>query len=228
MTRLAITIISAVIMFQLTGCYTQPNPAERPQKIKIQLTPEEQQMLELQKQIDAKFSDPQPHFQLGQLYRNQGKWEKAEIQYNLALRFDPGHKYAQAAMVKLNKMTNNEPKSQLLADIYINQAADSAEALLLLGNSFQKEDLQDYAFICYDKALNLAPNSAVLHRQLGYYYKRKGDDIRAEQAFKKSIQLDPYNAQAASELGKMGVAVEVQRKTQTPENAETQQTQPQQ
>ena len=112
----------------------------------------------------------------------------------------------------MNLEKNDSTKSKLLADIYMNQAKGSAGASLLLGKAFQKELLDDYAFQCFETALMLAPNSAALHRQMGYYYKRKGDTIRAQEAFKRSFQLDPYNADVAGELGRMGVAVEIPRK----------------
>ncbi len=211
MRNIALIILTAVFAAMLTGCYTQPNPPEQPQQLKIQLSPMEQEIVDLQEKIEANFSNPKPHYELGQLYRKQASWDKALNQFNLAMQFDPGYKRAQAATVKTHFEQGNDTKAELLADIYINQASNSAEGLLILGRAFEDEGLDDYAFRAYDKAVMLAPNSAVLHRQMGYYYKRKGETIRAEEAFKRSFQLDPYNADVAGELGKMGVLVEIPR-----------------
>jgi len=204
-----IAVVSAMTL--ISGCVVDRSD-ETMQEKEVKFVPTEMRKAELQAKIDNKFSDADAHFELAQLHRADGMWEKAESEYNLALQLEPGHKAAQAALVKMNLEKNDSTKSKLLADIYMNQAKGSAGASLLLGKAFQKELLDDYAFQCFETALMLAPNSAALHRQMGYYYKRKGDTIRAQEAFKRSFQLDPYNADVAGELGRMGVAVEIPRK----------------
>lgn len=212
--KISFVIITLSIIIVVGGCVSKPiQPAQPEQPLQVvELSPMDKEQADLEARLDRRYSDPQAHYELGQLYRQKASWEKANIQYNITLQFDPGHKKAQAAMVKMNIEQGESAKSKILSDIYINQASSSAEALLYLGRAFQDEALDDYAFICFDKALMLAPNSAALHKQMGYYYKRKGDIIRAEEAFKRSIQLDPYNAEVAGELGRMGVVVEIPRK----------------
>jgi Tfp pilus assembly protein PilF len=195
----------------ISGCVVDRS-AEGINEQEVKFVPTEVRKTELQTRIDQKFSDADAHFELAQLHRADGMWKKANSEYNLALQLKPGHKAAQAALVKMNIEKSDDVKSKLLADIYMNQAKGSAGASLLLGKAFQKEMLDDYAFTCFETALMLAPNSAALHRQMGYYYKRKGDTIRAQEAFKRSFQLDPYNADVAGQLGKMGIAVVIPRK----------------
>ena len=96
----------------------------------------------------------------------------------------------------------------------MNQASSSAEASLRLGQAFQKELLDEYALSCYQQAQALAPNSALLHRQIGYYYLSKGDKVMAQDYLRRSFQLDPYQAEVAGELGRLGVVVQIPRKTQ--------------
>ena len=50
-----------------------------------------------------------------------------------------------------------------------------------LGKAFQTEMLDDEALACYNQALKIAPDSAELNKQIGYYYYEKNDLIRAEQ-----------------------------------------------
>ena len=97
----------------------------------------------------------------------------------------------------------------------MNQAGTSASASLRLGQAFQRELLDDYAVACYQQALGLAPNSAAIHRQIGYYYLSKTDKVRAEGYLRRSFQIDPYQAEVAGVLGRMGVVVQVPRKTGT-------------
>lgn len=204
-------IASLLAVSLICGCVVDRS-GEGAGEQEVKFVPTEVRKGELQTRIDDKFSDADAHFELAQLHRADGMWEKANYEYNLALQLEPGHKGAQAALVKMNIEKGDDTKSRILADIYMNQAKGSAGASLLLGKAFQKEMLDDYAYQCFDTALLLAPNSAALHRQMGYYYKRKGDTIRAQEAFKRAFQLDPYNADVAGELGRMGVAVEIPRK----------------
>jgi len=169
---------------------------------------------ELLNRIEAKYENPQAHYELGKLYQADGLWDKAEWHYNVALGFDPIHRQAQAAIVKLLAESGNQARSELSAEIYMNQAGTSASASLRLGQAFQRELLDDYAVACYQQALALAPNSAAIHRQIGYYYLSKTDKVRAEDYLRRSFQLDPYQAEVAGVLGRMGVIVQVPRKTE--------------
>ena len=65
------------------------------------------------------------------------------------------------------------------------------------------------------QALHLEPNSAKVHKQLGYYYLAKNDKVRAEEYLKRSFQLDPVQPEVAGELGKLGVEVRIPHKVET-------------
>jgi tetratricopeptide (TPR) repeat protein len=103
-------------------------------------------------------------------------------------------------------------KAQLLADEYIKQATISAAASLELGLAFQNQVLDDYALKCYQQALQMAPNSAKINRQIGYYYLAKGNRDVAREYLSRSFQLNPYQPEVAGELGRMGVPVRIPRK----------------
>jgi tetratricopeptide (TPR) repeat protein len=119
------------------------------------------------------------------------------------------HRRAQAAIVKTLLAANNPARAKLASEMYMNQAGTSAEASLILGQAFQKELLDDYALACYQQAMGLAPNAAAIHKQIGYYYLAKNDRVRAEEYLRRSFQL-------AGELGRMGVIVQIPRKTEKP------------
>ena len=174
----------------------------------------QERKMELLNQIEAKYENPQAHYELGKLYQADGLWDKAEWHYNVALGFDPIHRQAQAAIVKLLAESGNGARSELSAEIYMNQAGTSASASLRLGQAFQRELMDEYAVACYQQALALAPNSAAIHRQIGYYYLSKGDRVRAEEYLKRSFAIDPYQAEVAGVLGRLGVVVQIPRKTE--------------
>jgi len=211
----SIWLISFALLFFCTiflaGCNRQMTDVSGTDKVKK--TPAEQKKSALLKTLDRKFENPDAHYELGQLYQSERRWIKAEYRYNVALSFDPIHREAQAAMVKLFFDSGDTAKAKTYADIYMNQVAGSASGSFRLGFAFQKQLLDEYAFDCYMQALQLAPNSAKVHRQLGYYYLAKNDKVRGEEYLKRSFQLDPTQPEVAGELGRLGVEVRIPRKT---------------
>ncbi len=177
--------------------------------------------IQLQNRIDRKFDDPQAHYRLGKIYQREGLLERAAWEFTLALQFDPVHYSAQAAKVRVYKDLGQADRSAITAELFIDQAGGSAESLTLLGRAFQAEGLDDYALICYQKALDRAPNSALLHKQIGFFYLNKGDTLRAEEYLRKSIQIDPYQPDVAEQLGKMGVVIQVPQPAQSRSSSST-------
>lgn len=204
--NMKVLIVCGIMATLLVGCSGPRQTADS-----IDETLVEGPKAQLIRQIERKFTDPQPHYQLGKIYHAEGLYNRAEYEYNAALQFDPVHYGAQAAMVKLLMDTQQEQRARMAAEIYLNQAAAAAQASSLLGKAFQQEGLEEFALTAWQQALAQAPNSAVLHRQLGYYYLAKGDTVRAEEYLRRSIQLDPYQPEVAEQLGRMGVIVQVPR-----------------
>jgi len=179
----------------------------------VEMTAAEKEKARLLKRIDRKFENPEAHFELGQLYQADGLWTQAEGQYSIVLSFDPVHRRAQAARVKVLLDSGDTVKAELLADEYMNQASVSAVGSLRLGLAFQKQELDEYALSCYRQALHLAPNSAKINRQIGYYYLSKNDKEQARSYLTRSFQLNPNQPEVAGELGRLGVGVKIPRKT---------------
>jgi len=205
--RMTVLVVVSVIFF--VGC-------SRPARNKIADLGNDnvaQRKAALLNKIRNKYENPDAHYELGKMYYTDGLWSKAEFEFNVALGFSPIHKPAQAAMIKTLIAMGNEPRAKLAAENYINQASVSAQASATLAKAFQKEGLDDYAMDCYRQALGLAPNSAILHRQIGYYYLSKGDKTLAEEYLRRSFQLDPYQPEVAGELGRLGIAIQIPRKT---------------
>ncbi len=178
----------------------------------VEKTPSDIKKAKLLGELDRKYENPQAHYELGQLYQSDGLWSKAEHHYNTALTFEPAHRDAQAAIVKVLMAAGDMNKAQLTADIYIDRVSASAGESLRLALGFQKQGLDDYAMICYQQALRLAPNSAKINRQIGYYYLSKGNTTLAKEYLMRSFQLNPNQPEVAGELGRLGVEVRIPRK----------------
>lgn len=179
----------------------------------IQLTPEEKEKAELLGKIDRKFEDPQTHYELGQLYQAEGRWAEAENQYNITLGFDPVHRQAQAARIKVLQNSGDTEKAKLLTNIYMEQASSSASASLNLAIAFQKQQMDEHALQSYQQALRLAPNSAAINKQIGYYYLSKNDKERAKDYLSRSFNLNRDQPEVAGELGRLGVMIQRKQKT---------------
>ncbi|NLK41398.1 MAG: tetratricopeptide repeat protein [Planctomycetes bacterium] len=170
---------------------------------------------ELLTSIAARYENPQAHYELGKIYHQEGRYDRAEFHYNVAISFDPVHRQAQAALVKLYQDRKDPQRARITAETYINQAATSAASLMALGRGFQREKLDDYALTCYKRAAELEPTSASIHKQLGYFYLSKGDTVLAENHLRRSFELDPNQPDVAAELGRMGVRVQIPARKST-------------
>lgn len=173
----------------------------------------EQEKEKLLKSLDRKFENPDAHYKLGQLYHADGLWTQAEYRYNVALGFEPSHREAQAALVKVMLDSGDQGKAANYTDIFINQAAGSATESLKLAEAFKKQEMDEQALACYQQALRLAPNSSRINRQIGYYYLSKGQQERARDYLSRSFDLNPRQPEVAGELGRLGVEVRIPRKT---------------
>jgi tetratricopeptide (TPR) repeat protein len=205
-----------VCAFLLGGCnvFNQNKTAKAPRVDPHKDTPAQAKRAKLLKQLDRKFENADTHFQLGELYQADGLWREAEYHYRTALSFDPVHWPAQAGLVKVLLKSGETAKAKLSAEIYMNQVSASADRSVQLGLAFQQQDLGEYALACYQQALHLEPNTAGIHRQIGYYYLGRNDKAHAKEYLVRSFQIDPYQADVAAELGRMGVRIEVPRKAQ--------------
>jgi tetratricopeptide (TPR) repeat protein len=208
-------IVAALLLFFASlfgGCESGGKKAGNI-KGEVARTPSEEKKDKLLKEIDRKFESPGAHFELGRLHQADSLWSQAEHEYTVTSSFEPAHRKAQAALVKVLGEGGDAAKAQIYADIYATQAATSATESLKLGLAFQEQGLDEYALGCYRQALQLAPNSAKINRQIGYYYLSKGSKEEAKSYLSRSFQLDPLQPEVAGELGRLGVAVTIPRKT---------------
>ena len=209
-----LAFLVCTLLFSGCDSFNKGRNAKGPQVDEVEPTPAEKKKAKLLKQIDRKFENPDTHFELGRLYQADGLWTRAEYHYNIAFSFDPAHRAAQAAMVKVLLDSGDTAKAKLSAEIYTNQVSGSAAGSLQLALGFQRQQLDEYALTCYQQALQLAPNSAKINRQIGYYYLSKGDIARAKDYLTRSFQLNSNQPEVAGQLGRLGVEIKRPRKVE--------------
>lgn len=206
-----ILLLCCVLLLVVVGCESQEMKAA--EAARARKLPAEARKAKLQQSLESRFENPVAHYELAQLYHADGLWSKAEYHYNIALSFDPANADAQVAMVKLFLDSGDTAKSKTYADNYVRIAGNSDIQSLRLAMAFEKQQLDEYAMTCYQQALNLAPDSARINKQIAYYYLGKGDKDRAKEYLVHSFQLDPKQSEVAGELGRLGVEVKIPRKT---------------
>jgi tetratricopeptide (TPR) repeat protein len=164
--------------------------------------PTEAQLLaELQK----KYENPQVHYELARLYHKAQNWLKAEDYYTNAIGFDPAHKGAQAGLVKLY-LDRGNPQSRAVRQPISGSIGRSRNA----GPGWEfRQAMDDYALRCFRQALDADQNSFEANKQIGFYYRDKGDAAKAKQYLLRSFELNPRQPDVAMALGKMGVVVEL-------------------
>jgi Tfp pilus assembly protein PilF len=200
--------VSVVCMIGLVvgGCPAPtPNPAQGGAGNPVKFAPAEDEGV-LLAEIDKDFSNAELHYRLGRVYHQKGKAASAEFEYERALVFDPLFFDAQAALVKLWQDSGNSARAAQETDRYIDRAGN-AKNLVGLGTAFQGQGMMEQAKRCFELAIQREPGNAIAYKQLGHYYLSKNDKTNATQMFTKSFELDPYQADVAKELGRLGITV---------------------
>ena len=207
-----LTFLICLFALVLVGCNGANRTLKSKQPKDIKATEDDKLKARLLRKVDRKFSNPDAHFQLAQLYQKDGMWVKAERSYRNAYSFDPVHRKAQAGLIKVLIAQGDVDKADNYTELFINQADNSGSNLLELGLAFQDQQLDDLAIRCYQQALALNPLSAMVTRQIGYYHYAKGDMVLAKEYLMRSFQLDPMQSEVAGVLGRLGVEVKIPRK----------------
>lgn len=161
---------------------------------------------------DAIKTDPDlstPHYALGNLYREQGEYAKAEDEYKKSIQLEPNNAYSifnygtldlaqkkyKDAEIKLNEAIRLFPK---FAEAYIN--------LGILYDEKSEEDkadknLANKAEQYLVKAIELNSGLPSSHINLGNFYAKRNRFNDAEKEYKKAIELAPDLAEAHNNLG---------------------------
>ena len=199
--RSILSLVLLIVFILITGCI--PRKAEN-------LSSQDIARQKLQKQIEHDYRNPDLHYQLGKLYQSSGLWAQAEQEFRVAINYNLVHKPSQAALVKTLFDSGQSSEAKTTAKVFMDAASVSDTAALELGIALQNEGLDDYALICYQNSLALAPTSYKANKQLGFFYLKKGDKEKAKQYLIASFNSNRFQPDVAEELGKLGVAIESQ------------------
>ena len=138
-------------------------------------------------------------------------YQKATRSYAKAVELDPNFALAWARLSILRSFlyfnmieldTNSADAVKAAADHAISLAPDLGEAFVAQG-SYRYRVLRDFeaALSSYKKALQLLPNSSLVHQYIAFVLRRLGRWEEAEPYYRKAIELDPLNVQLLSSFG---------------------------
>ena len=139
---------------------------------------------------------PQTHYKEGTKYVNDGKFDKAEEEFNLAVSLDQKFAPAYAGLALVEAHKNNFKEALKMADKA--QSLDSklpdayiAKAMVItMQNEGKpaKEWLKDVEKE-YDKALKIDPQNSEAYYRRGFCYKKAYEFGKASDDFKKVLEL---------------------------------------
>ena len=165
----------------------------------------------LQRYVESVSDDASAHYRLGLLLTLSNPNE-AFSELTLASQLDPEFDPAvQTLRTALNLSSINTTPSEAkvligrglglvqeweLAQVVFNEATkldeNNAEAWAWLGEANQQTGREE-ASVYLDRALNLNPNSAVIHGLRGLYFQRVGNHREALNEFQSAARLEPEN-----------------------------------
>jgi tetratricopeptide (TPR) repeat protein len=166
--------------------------------------------------VDRDFQDPEAHYQLGEYYHSEKRWDRAQYHLELAINFAPGFRKAQVALVRLFLDKGDRQAADAAVSRFSRQLSNSPQDMVDLAKAFASAGLDSYAQACFAEATKASPDSALVFKELGLYWFRKNDTAKARQYLTRSFQLDPSQPDVAGALGQLGVVVEVPRTSAEP------------
>lgn len=150
--------------------------------------------------------------ELARVYRYFGEWENIATTYALAVE---GLEDSEEILEAWTEMTN--AYGMMEDDLKVIEAGrkvleldpnPSADIYVSLAASMARQEAYDDARGMAERALELAPDSAVAHSTLGQAAFAGGDMAGAESSFRRAVELDPETARAHAGLAEIYFARE--------------------
>ncbi|WP_457636987.1 tetratricopeptide repeat protein [Oceanithermus sp.] len=167
---------------------------------------------------------------VGDVYYSSGEYDAAMIAFRRALEKEPNNVYAlyglgrtQLRMLQFSAAIENLKKAIALdsnfAPAYVALAEAYTDRYTYAEDKKSAAAFLDQALLILDDALRIDPNYYPIYNQRGLIYQYKGDLKKAEEAYKKALELEPkdpivhYNlAQVYLSEGRLDEALEMLRK----------------
>jgi len=127
----------------------------------------------------------------GPALERQGELDKAEGQYQLALRVRPNDTTTLYNIANLFSKRKNYSQAIFYYKKALSQAPQHVDALFNLGYAYEQWGKTDMAMARYGQVLNLAPNSMDAHFRMAQILQSKGDCTHAVRHYAVILDLHP-------------------------------------
>jgi tetratricopeptide (TPR) repeat protein len=143
-------------------------------------------------------------YSLGRCFYTQGDYRKAEVLYLRVLQIKPDHLKAEEnlglAYDAENRPENAEETLRAAAALASQQASDEWPSLNF-GSVLLDHDRAAEAVPYLQKAVTIAPKSAICHEKLGRALEQSGKALDGVRELEMAVQLDPKSSSIHFELG---------------------------
>jgi cellulose synthase operon protein C len=131
----------------------------------------------------------------------RGDVQDAERRYKEVLKIEPRAVLAANNLASLYlERGENLHDAEQLAIAAVEQAPGEAEVLDTLGSILMRRSLHGRAIKLFEQAVSLEPNNARLQYNLGTAYAKGTDPVRAREALREAVRLNPRFADARDAL----------------------------
>ncbi|MBW2217377.1 MAG: tetratricopeptide repeat protein, partial [Deltaproteobacteria bacterium] len=136
---------------------------------------------------------PNAHLNLGILYTNQRKWNKAETEYKTSLKLDPAFVQSYINLADLYRFQNNEEKAEEILRSGLDSIRDNPEIFHSLGLLLVRNKRMPEAINALEKAARLRPENPRFSYVYAVALNSTGQSEKAIAALKNAHEKYPYN-----------------------------------
>ena len=142
-------------------------------------------------QIDP--NQPKAHYGLARAYLGSKQAQRAYWELQETVRLDPAHTDARLEYAQFLLLGKQEELNQAIeqADAVLAAKPDLLAALLLKGRALQTLERHDESRAVYEHAMETAPKDAAPILLLATLYRARGEQERAEELFRKLVEVAP-------------------------------------
>jgi rhomboid protease GluP len=145
--------------------------------------------------------DERPYETIGSLLLQQGRLDDAIVQYREARRLNPLSFEARRGLAGAFVRKGDMESATLILEEMLGNDAKSAEGQRLLGDLCQQDGLDRLAIRYYERSLELNPDQAATHNNLGWLLATSPvtelrDPVRALEHAQKAVALDGWKQAA--------------------------------
>ena len=148
---------------------------------------------------------PNAHLNLGILYTNQRKWDKAETSYKTSLKIDPAFVQGYINLADLYRFQNNEEKAEEILRSGLDSIRDNPEILHSLGLLLVRKKRMPEAISALEKAAKLRVENPRFSYVYAVALNSTGQSEMAITELKNAHDKHPYNRDILYTLATMNL-----------------------